>query len=60
VLDCEIIGRRMPKRLLWQAHPVTSHIGSVQMKNAHAETFDAPNFSFDVSNRRHGWLTKPV
>jgi hypothetical protein len=26
----------------------------VQMENARAETFDAPNFSFDIGNRGHG------
>jgi len=50
VLDGKIVRRRVPKRILRQTGPITAHVRSVQVQNAHIETFDAPNLSLDVGN----------
>jgi hypothetical protein len=54
VLDRKVVGGRMPKPILWQSHPIAAHVRSAQMQNAHIETLDAPNLSFDIGDCGHG------
>ena len=58
MLDREVIGGRVAKGILWESHPISPHICSVQVQDARIETFDAANFSFHVGycghSRRRG------
>ena len=54
MFDRKVIGRGMPKPILWQSHPIAAHVRSTQVQNAHLETLDAPDLSFDIGDCGHG------
>ena len=53
MLDRKVVGGRMSEPILRQSHPIAAHVRSTQVQNAHLETLDAPNLSFDIGDCGH-------
>lgn len=53
MLDREVVGGRVAEGILWQPGPIAAHVRSAQVQDAHIETLDAANLSFDIGDCGH-------